>query len=155
MSQERSNQRPDERRNERPMTRILVVDDDPSVCDVVERLLESSGYVVTTATTGRAALEVAAQEPFAAAIVDLCMPSMHGLEIIRALKALAPHTKLIVMSGLMSDCGGAPAPDFLGMMADLKGIDRLSKPFGRQELLNLLPDCYIQPAENERGAVEL
>ena len=57
------------------MTRILVVDDDPSVCDVVERLLVSSGYAVTTATTGRAALEAATRQSFVAAFVDLCMPT--------------------------------------------------------------------------------
>ena len=131
------------------MTRILVVDDDPSVCDVVERLLASSGYAVTTATTGRAALEAATRQSFAAAFVDLCMPSMHGLEIINGLRALAPDTKLIVMSGLMSDCGGPPAPDFLGMMTNLKGIERLSKPFGRQDLLNLLPDSYIGSAPDQ------
>lgn len=131
------------------MTRILVVDDDPSVCDVVERLLASSGYAVTTATTGRAALEAATRQSFAAAFVDLCMPSMHGLEIIDGLRALAPDTKLIVMSGLMADCGGPPAPDFLGMMMNLKGIERLSKPFGRQDLLNLLPDSYIRSAPDQ------
>ena len=131
------------------MTRILVVDDDPSVCDVVERLLASSGYAVTTATTGRAALEAATRQSFAAAFVDLCMPSMQGLEIINGLRALAPDTKLIVMSGLMSDCGGPPAPDFLGMMTNLKGIERLSKPFGRQDLLNLLPDSYIRRAPGQ------
>jgi CheY-like chemotaxis protein len=136
------------------MTRVLVVDDDPSVCDVIERLLASSGYAVTTATTGRAALEAATHQPFAAAFVDLCMPNMHGLEIIDGLRSLAPDTKLIVMSGLMADCGGPPAPDFLGMVPNMKGIDRLSKPFGRQELLNLLPDGYIRPAagEGEPGA---
>ena len=131
------------------MTRILVVDDDPSICDVVERLLASSGYAVTTATTGRAAVEAATRQSFAAAFVDLCMPSMHGLEIINGLRALAPDTKLIVMSGLMADCGGPPAPDFLGMMTNLKGIERLSKPFGRQDLLNLLPDSYIRRAPGE------
>ena len=131
------------------MARILVVDDDPSVCDVVERLLASSGYAVTTATTGRAALEAATRQSFAAAFVDLCMPTMHGLEIIDGLRAIAPDIKLIVMSGLMADCGGPPAPDFLGMMTNLKGIERLSKPFGRQDLLNLLPDCYIRRAPDE------
>ena len=50
---------------EHPMTRVLVVDDDPSVCDVIERLLASSGFAVTTATTGRAALEAATRQPFA------------------------------------------------------------------------------------------
>jgi CheY-like chemotaxis protein len=131
--------------------RILVVDDDPSVCDVVERLLVSSGYAVTTVTTGRAALEAATRESFTAAFVDLCMPSMHGLEIIDGLRALAPDTKLIVMSGLMSDCGGPQAPDFLGMMTNLKGIERLSKPFGRQDLLNLLPDSYIRRDQGTRA----
>ena len=131
------------------MTRILVVDDDPSVCDVVERLLASSGYAVTTATTGRAALEAATRQSFVAAFVDLCMPSMHGLEIIDGLRSLAPDTKLIVMSGLMADCGGPPAPDFLGMTVNLKGVERLSKPFGRQDLLNLLPDSYIRSAPDQ------
>jgi CheY-like chemotaxis protein len=122
------------------MNRILVVDDDPSVCNVVEKLLASGGYAVTTATTGRQALELAGKETFAAAIVDLCMPTMHGLEIIRSLKTLAPQAKLIVMSGLMSDWGNAPTPDFIGMIAELKGVERLSKPFSRQDLLKLLPD---------------
>ena len=131
--------------------RILVVDDDPSVCDVVERLLVSSGYAVTTVTTGRAALEAATRESFTAAFVDLCMPSMHGLEIINGLRALAPDTKLIVMSGLMADCGGPPAPDFFGMMTNRKGIERLSKPFGRQDLLNLLPDSYIRRDQGTRA----
>ena len=118
------------------MARVLIVDDDPSVCDVVQKLLESLGFTVITATSGRAALEAAGQHAFAAAIVDLCMPTMHGLEIVRNLKALTPDTKLIVMSGLLD---GPPAPDFIGMAANLKGIDRLSKPFGRRELLSLLP----------------
>jgi CheY-like chemotaxis protein len=124
---------------------ILVIDDDPSVCDVVEKLLDSMGFSVTSATSGRAALDAATTQPFAAAIVDLCMPVMPGLEIIRKLRALAPDTRLIVMSGLMSDCGSAPAPDFLGMAADLRGVGRLPKPFGREELFNLLGDCLGAP----------
>ena len=72
-----------------------------------------------------------------------------------ACASLAPDTKLIVMSGLMADCGGPPAPDFLGMMTNLKGIERLSKPFGRQDLLNLLPDSYIRrPRTKARARTE-
>jgi CheY-like chemotaxis protein len=120
------------------MSHVLVIDDDPSVCEVVEQLLRSLGFSVTTTTNGRAALAAAGTQSFSAAIVDLCMPAMHGLEILQNLKSLSPRTKLIVMSGLMSDCGGAP--DFLGMAADLRGVARLPKPFGRQELINLLGD---------------
>jgi CheY-like chemotaxis protein len=120
------------------MSHVLVIDDDPSVCEVVEKLLGSLGFAVTSATSGPAALAAAATQSFTAAIVDLCMPTMHGLEILHNLKSLTPETKLIVMSGLMSDCGGAP--DFLGMAADLRGIARLPKPFGRQELISVLGD---------------
>ncbi len=120
------------------MSHILVIDDDPSVCEVVEQLLGSLGFSVTTTTNGRAALAAAGTQSFSAAIVDLCMPTMHGLDVLQGLKSLTPQTKLIVMSGLMSDCGGAP--DFLGMAADLRGVARLPKPFGRQELINLLGD---------------
>jgi CheY-like chemotaxis protein len=118
------------------MSHVLVIDDDPSVCEVVEQLLCSLGFSVTTTTNGREALAAAGTQRFSAAIVDLCMPTMHGLEVLQSLKSLTPHTKLIVMSGLMSDCGGAP--DFLGMAADLRGVARLPKPFGRQELIHLL-----------------
>ncbi len=120
------------------MSHILVIDDDPSVCEVVEQLLGSLGFSVTTTTNGRAALAAAGTQSFSAAIVDLCMPTMNGLDVLQGLKSLTPQTKLIVMSGLMSDCGGAP--DFLGMAADLRGVARLPKPFGRQELINLLGD---------------
>jgi CheY-like chemotaxis protein len=120
------------------MSHVLVIDDDPSVCEVVEQLLGSLGFSVTSATSGRAALDAVQAHSFTAAIVDLCMPTMHGLEILQRLKSISPHTRLIVMSGLMSDCGGAP--DFFGMAADLRGIARLPKPFGRQELINLLSD---------------
>lgn len=131
------------------MSHVLVIDDAPSVCEVVEQLLGSLGFSVTATTSGRAALAAAEKQSFTAAIVDLCMPTMNGLEILRSLKSLTPQTKLIVMSGLMSDCGGAP--DFFGMAIDLRGVDRLPKPFGRQELINLLGD-RLGPIEDGHSA---
>jgi CheY-like chemotaxis protein len=122
------------------MTRILVIDDDPSVCDTLSRVLSSCGYAVNVATSGRAGLDAAAREPFAAALIDLCMPDVSGFDAIRALRARAPHLRLIAMSGLMSDCEGE-TPDFLGMAANLQGIPRLGKPFRREELLGLVERC--------------
>ena len=122
------------------MTRILVIDSDRLVCSALERVLKASGYAVTIATSGHAGLE-AAREPFAAAIVDLCLPDMSGFDAIRALRALAPGVRVIVMSQLMSACIGIGAPDFLGMVSDLRGIERLGKPFGQEELLHLVGQC--------------
>ena len=125
------------------MPHVLVIDDDPSVCHVIERMLDAAGYAVTTATSGSAGLDAAAGQFFAAAIIDLCMPHMHGLGTIRAFKAQCPGTRLILMSELVSECAGINAPDFLGLTANLQGIPRLGKPFRREELLDLVAQCCV------------
>ena len=125
------------------MNSILVIDDDSSICGVIEKILESAGYAVTIATSGRAGIAAAATRSFAAVIVDLCMPDISGFDAIKMLKTNAPDTRLIVMSGLISESAGCGAPDFLGMAAGLQGIPRLAKPFRRDELLDLLAQCCI------------
>jgi len=129
------------------MLHILVIDDDPSICGVVAKILESSGYAVTVATSGSAGIAAAARQSFAAVIVDLCMPDVSGFDAIKMLKTNAPNTRLIVMSGLISESAGCGAPDFLGMAAGLQGIPRLAKPFRRDELLDLLAQCCVVASE--------
>jgi CheY-like chemotaxis protein len=123
------------------MIRILVIDDDPSICRIVENILVSSGYAVTVATSGRAGIAAAARQSFAAVIVDLCMPDVSGFDAIKMLKTNTPDTRLIVMSGLMAESAGCGTPDFLGMAANLQGIPRLAKPFRREDLLDLVAQC--------------
>lgn len=119
------------------MTRILVIDDEPAICDVVERIVASLGYAVTIATNARAGLEAVRRENFAAAIVDLCIPDVGGFEAIRALRARAPEMRMIALSELTSETPGTP--DFLGMASNLQGVARLGKPIRREALLDLLP----------------
>ena len=121
------------------MSHILVIDDEPSVCRVIEAVLTAAGYTVTTVSDGRSGIEAAEKQDFSAAIVDLCMPNLNGIDTIREFRAMAPHMKLIAMSGLMSSSGGGnTAPDFLGMAINLAGIPKLSKPFRRIELLEIV-----------------
>jgi len=120
------------------MSHILVIDDEPSVCRVIEAVLTAAGYTVTTAHDGRAGLEAAGQQDFSAAIVDLCMPNLNGIDTIRELRTLAPDMRLIAMSGLMSASEGNTAPDFLGMAVNLAGVPKLAKPFRRIELLDVV-----------------
>jgi CheY-like chemotaxis protein len=123
------------------MLRILVIDDDLSICTIVEQILISAGYAVTVATSGAAGLAAAARHSFAVAVVDLCMPGVSGFDAIAALRAHVPMMGLIAMSGLMSESAGFGAPDFLGMATNLQGIPRLAKPFRRGELLDLVQQC--------------
>jgi len=122
------------------MPSILLIDDDVSVCQAAKEVLTASGFSVTIVPDGRAGINAAARQPFAAAIVDLCTPHLGGFDTIRAFRRLAPDMPLIAMSGLLANCPGN-APDFLGMSANLQGVHRLSKPFQREDLLALVARC--------------
>lgn len=78
---------------------ILVIDDDPGMCDAVSVVLQTAGYGVETATSGRAGLEIFSRHRFDAVLVDLRLPDLSGLDLLRAIKAIAPTTEVILMTG--------------------------------------------------------
>ena len=73
---------------------VLVVDDEPTVREVVSRYLELGGYRVTMAGDGHAALQIAlsAQSPPDLVVLDLMLPGMDGLEVCRRLRASGSNT---------------------------------------------------------------
>jgi class 3 adenylate cyclase/CheY-like chemotaxis protein len=101
-------------------SRILVVDDNASNRDVLERRLARDGHHVTTAADGASALALVGAQPFDLILLDLIMPEMSGFEVLRRLKAMA-HTSdipVIVISALdeidsVVRCIEAGAEDYL------------------------------------------
>ena len=67
--------------------RILVVDDEPSVRDALDRALRMDGYKVQLVADGRAALDALADQPPDAIVLDVLMPEPNGLEVCRRLRA--------------------------------------------------------------------
>jgi two-component system response regulator AtoC len=65
---------------------ILAVDDDTVACDLLREVLEQEGYQVSTAGSGRAAVHLAREVPFDLAIIDIRMPDISGIEVLKALK---------------------------------------------------------------------
>ncbi len=124
---------------ERVMRRVLVVDDEPAVCLAVQSCLRGAGYFVLVANDVPAAIDALTGHHFDLALVDLCMRQRDGLELIRSMRQLVPHTRIILMSGLMSPFGSGD-PDFLGMSLNLAGTPRLAKPFRGAELLALVAE---------------
>lgn len=79
--------------------RILLIDDEPLLLEGLRRVLSQS-YALTLAHDGREALQrLETDGPFAAAICDLRMPGMHGLEVLREMRRRSPETVRIVLSG--------------------------------------------------------
>jgi two-component system OmpR family response regulator len=121
------------------MTRILVVDDEVGVCKVIQHLLVRQGYVVTTITSGRDALDAVARDDYAAALIDLNLAEIDGKEVMRAARAAKPDVPIVMMSGMVLESGRG-APDFLGMSVKVSGIYRLAKPFKPKDLLRLIAE---------------
>jgi CheY-like chemotaxis protein len=105
-----------------PQRRILVVDDEPFVCDAVKMMLNFDGHLVETASNGKEALDMFEQGKFDLVITDFSMPSMKGDELAAAIKARAPGQPVVMITAYaeMLQSSGNP----------LKGVDFvISKPF--------------------------
>ncbi len=71
--------------------RILVVDDEESMCQYLSILLEKEGYEVATAGSGAEALRLAEERPFDVAMTDIQMPRMDGIQLLKGIKKIDPH----------------------------------------------------------------
>src|SRR5437879_4707663 len=72
------------------MSHILVIDDEQSVCRVIEAVLTAAGYTVTTAPDGRSGIEAAEKQDFSVALVDLCMPNLNGIGALAGRRRMEP-----------------------------------------------------------------
>lgn len=81
---------------------ILCIDDEPKGLAVRKMLLESQGYQVLTATSGREGLEMFARQRVPAVVLDYAMPEMNGAEVAAALKRLDPAVKILLFSAYVN-----------------------------------------------------
>ena len=106
---------------------LLIADDDPVALALLAEVLAGEGYAVRAASGGAACLELAAREPVELAIVDLRMPDMDGLEVIRRLAVIRPGIPIIILTA------------FAGIDTAIEAIrsgatDYLSKPFRMEQI---------------------
>lgn len=80
--------------------KILVVDDDPDVRDLLSKFLILKGFEVFEASRGEKGLEVARSQKPDLIILDMMMPGISGLEILKALKKESPQTPVLVLSAV-------------------------------------------------------
>jgi DNA-binding NtrC family response regulator len=136
--------------------RILVVDDEEIVVRSCVRILARGGYGVETANDGAEALRRMEERPCDLVILDIMMPRMDGVEVLRRVKETHPETEVIMVTGLSQI-------DSAVKCMKLGAFDYLPKPFDPDQLLGvveaalerqrLLRDA-AEPAEGEQYRVE-
>ncbi|MDH7473977.1 MAG: response regulator transcription factor [Anaerolineae bacterium] len=147
--------------------RILVVDDEPSVCVALEAVLVREGYEVLTAHSGAEALQILTEvSPIDLALLDLNMPGMDGLQLMSKIKTRWPDTVLMILTGygtlesaLLALRYGAH--DYLlkpSSPADIKesvrkGLDKLRDKLRRKQLLTRI-ESDVRALTEDTGEIE-
>ncbi len=130
---------------------ILIIDDDPAITRSVSGLLEDEGYGAVTARNGKDGLAKAKDKEVALVLLDVYMPGMNGLEVLTALKKMAPQAGVVMISG-EADIDTAVKATKAG------ALDFIEKPLQPERLLvsikNALKMVSLR-SENIRLSLEL
>ncbi|MGX1880512.1 response regulator transcription factor [Streptomyces sp. NPDC055287] len=125
------------------MQNILVVDDDPTVAEVVTGYLERAGFAVTRAADGPAALRRAKDQRPDLVVLDLMLPGMDGLEVCRELRAEGP------VPVIMLTARGDEDDRILGL--EVGADDYVTKPFSPRELVLRVESVLRRAVAQHRG----
>ncbi len=135
-------------------TKIMVVDDELSICENVEKILTKNNYKVIHTQSAKKALEMMKKESFSLLISDIVMPDMNGLELLKHVGKEMPETKTLMMTGYASTNTAMKA-------IRLGALDYIPKPFTPDELRITVSKALAGKLERmnitdqERDAIEV
>jgi CheY-like chemotaxis protein len=129
------------------MLRVLVIEDDAGVRDIVERVLVARGYQVHLAASGEEALEASHDTPPDLVVSDIVLPGRDGFQTVAAIRQRWPHVRACFMSG-----------QFEPSLASAAGLvlERpvLRKPFALTELVSLVQSLHAEPVCDPGGQAD-
>jgi len=113
--------------------KLLVVDDDPGIVDILSTSLKESGYEVDSARDGVEAVERLRNNSYDVAIIDAIMPKMNGAEVCKFMKSLSPKTYIIGISGY---------PDSLTKLKNEGADICFTKPFSIEQIKRAIKNHF-------------
>jgi two-component system, OmpR family, response regulator len=116
---------------------VMVVDDEEKVRRYLSRLLGKRGFQVTAAEDGHAALALLEQTDFDIVLVDILMPGMDGISVLKEIKKRKPLTEVIILTGNASVNIGVEG-------IQLGAIDYLLKPIDLESLMLCMEEALAQ-----------
>jgi CheY-like chemotaxis protein len=128
------------------MPSILIIDDDKLVREATQILLRAKGYDVAIAQDGQAGIKAVRAGQFDLAIVDLFMPDMDGLNVIKAIRESNPMLPMIAASGFMFGDTCPQMPGFEPMAIEAGAVATLYKPFRPNDVLQAVEKALGEAA---------
>jgi DNA-binding NtrC family response regulator len=131
--------------NQRP--RLLVVDDDRAILTLIGTIALAEGFDVATTTSGEDAMKQLRERPAELVLLDMRMPGVTGLDVLRAIRDISPRSKVVLMTGYATIDSAVEA-------VKLGALDYVTKPFDMQRLRQLL-STVSEEAEQRREVLTL
>jgi two-component system, OmpR family, response regulator len=114
-----------------PAVRVLVVDDDPAICEYMETFLAKDGFEVTTETDPTLVEEEVKRGGYHLVVLDLMMPKMDGIELLTRIRRIDSDVAVVIFTGF-------PSLETAVQSIKLDAIDYLKKPFNPDEFREVL-----------------
>lgn len=125
------------------LQRILVIEDDPDIANLVELHLRDLGMEVEVAQDGQVGWDKLSQNSYDLVVLDLALPSLDGLEICRRLRAQPEYTSILMLTSK-----GTELDRVVGL--ELGADDYLTKPFSIRELVARVKALFRREAVHQR-----
>jgi DNA-binding NtrC family response regulator len=119
------------------MGKILVIDDELIIRVSCERTLASEGYDVRLASNGREGIDILSKEPFSLILLDLKMPDMDGVDVLKTIKEKWPDLKVVIVTGYSTVQTAVQT-------LKLGAHNFIEKPFTPDTLLSAVKDALKQ-----------
>lgn len=123
------------------MKKVLVIDDEMIVRTSSKRTLVPEGYDVTLAESGRAGIEILERETFDVILLDLKMPDMGGIDVLKVIMERWPGTKVIIVTGYSTVDTAVEA-------LRLGAFNHIEKPFTPDSLLAAVKEVCENPEQD-------
>lgn len=123
--------------------KVLIIDDEESVCDILKKLFVREGYKALSETDPKTALEVFKKEKPDCVLLDIKMPGKDGLELLREIKAIEENTGIIIITGYGTLENAIES-------VKLGAFDYITKPFDLEYIKDLVENCLKKKSNHDK-----
>jgi DNA-binding NtrC family response regulator len=116
---------------DKPKARILIVDDETDLRTLLRHILTAQGYQITDAEDGEEAIELIKKQKFDIALLDIQMPNINGIQVLKYIKEHSPQTKAVMLTGYADLKHAMEAKEF-------GARDFIGKPYKLEDVLSTI-----------------